>query len=118
MLAHARRCFFEALKALPDAQRKQASAGHEAVRRIDALYLIETEIKTLSDAERTRIRRDQALPQLAALHDWASTLQREALPSAKLGETIRYLLTQWPKLVRYIEDPRLAIDTKFSGELD
>src|SRR5712672_1058112 len=32
--AHARRRFFEALKALPNAQRKQDSTAHEAVRRI------------------------------------------------------------------------------------
>jgi len=55
--AHARRRFFEALKALPNAQRKQASAAHEAVRRIDALYLIERQIKDLSDEDRTRIPR-------------------------------------------------------------
>jgi hypothetical protein len=109
--AHARRRFFEALKALPNAQRKQASAAHEAVRRIDALYLIETKIKTLSDAERTGIRREEALPLLNSLHEWASTVQRETLPSGKLGKAIGYLLTQWPKLVRYIEDPTLAIDT-------
>ena len=58
--AHARRRFFEALKALPNAQRKQASAAaHEAVRRIDALYLIERQIKDLSDDERTRIRSEK-----------------------------------------------------------
>ena len=113
-MAHARRRFFEALKALPNAQRKQLSAAHEAVRRIDALYLIERQIKNLSDAERTRIRQEEALPQLTSLHNWASTLQHETLPSGKLGEAIGYLLTQWPKLARYIEDPRLAIDTNLA----
>jgi transposase len=43
--AHARRRFFEALKALPNARRTGAAASHEAVRRIDALYLIERQIE-------------------------------------------------------------------------
>lgn len=112
--AHARRRFFEALKALPNAQRKQASAAHEAVRRIDALYLIERQIKDLGDEGRTRIRRDEAVPQLVSLHAWASKMQHETMPSGKLGEALGYLITQWPKLVRYVEDPRLAIDTNLA----
>jgi len=59
--AHARRRFFEALKALPNAQRKQASTAHEAVRRIDALYLIERQIKHLKYGERTPSRTDEAV---------------------------------------------------------
>ncbi len=112
--AHARRRFFEALKALPNAQRKQASAAHEAVRRIDALYLIERQIKDLDDDGRTRIRREEAAPQLASLHEWAGKMQHETMPSGKLGEALGYLITQWPKLVRYVEDPRLAIDTNLA----
>jgi len=112
--SHARRRFFEALKALPNAQRKQASAAHEAVRRIDALYLIERQIKDLSDEGRTRIRGDEAVPQLQSLHEWASKMQHETMPSGKLGEALGYLITQWPKLVRYVEDPCLAIDTNLA----
>ncbi len=112
--AHSRRRFFEALKALPNAQRKQASTAHEAVRRIDALYLIERQIKDLSDEDRTRIRSEEAVPQLASLHAWASKMQHETMPSGKLGEALGYLITQWPKLVRYVEDPRLAIDTNLA----
>ena len=112
--AHARRRFFEALKALPDAPSKRASAAHEGVQRIDALYLIEREIKALDDAERTRVRRERAVPQLQSLHAWASQLQHETMPSGKLGDALGYLLKQWPKLVRYVEDPRLAMDTNLA----
>jgi transposase len=112
--SHSRRRFFEALKGLPNAQRKQASAAHEAVRRIDALCLIERQIKDLGDEERTRIRAEEAVPQLASLHKWASQMQHETMPSGKLGEALGYLITQWPKLVRYVEDPRLAIDTNLA----
>jgi transposase len=112
--AHARRRFFEALKALPNAQRKTATTAHEAVRRIDVLYRIEREIKDLSNEERTHVRQLKPVPLLESLHEWASRMQRETLPSGKLGDALGYLLTQWPKLARYVEDPRLAIDTNLA----
>ena len=33
------------------------------------------------------------------------------MPSGKLGEALGYFITQWSKLVRYVEYPCLAIDT-------
>lgn len=74
---------------MPNAQHKQASAAHEAVRRIDALYLIERQIKNLSDKERTWIWAAEAQPLLAALHAWAQQMQRETVPSGKLGRGAR-----------------------------
>ncbi|MGB5103431.1 MAG: IS66 family transposase [Steroidobacteraceae bacterium] len=113
-MAHARRRFFAAIKALPRAEQRTATAAHEAVRRIDALYTLERETKALEPDQRQRVRHDQARPQLASLHAWAEALVRQTLPSGKLGEALGYLLTQWPKLVRYIDDPRLAIDTNLA----
>jgi transposase len=113
-IAHARRRFFEAIKALPDAQRKSATTAHAAVRRIDKLYDIEREIRDLDNDDRTRVRQLKAMPLLNSLHEWARRIQAETLPSGKLGEALHYLLTQWPKLIRYVEDGRLAIDTNLA----
>jgi transposase len=112
--AHARRRFFEAIQALPASQRKQNTAAHEFVRRIDALYAIERDIKALSDEARLVARQTRAVPLLAALHDAAQSLQRDTLPSGKLGEALAYLTKQWPKLIRYVQDGRLAIDTNLA----
>jgi transposase len=113
-IAHARRRFFEAIKALPDAQRKTATTAHEAVRRIDKLYDIEREIKDLDNDDRRSIRQLKSVPLLSSLHEWASRIQAETLPSGKLGEALSYLLTQWPKLIRYVDDGQLAIDTNLA----
>jgi len=113
-IAHARRKFFEAIKALPKSEQKSATAAHEAVRRIDELYKIEREASTLSDAERRAARQEKAVPILTSLHAWATDLERQTLPSGKLGAALAYLLKQWPKLVRYAEDGRVAIDTNLA----
>ena len=113
-LAHARRRFFEAIKALPKKEQKTATAAHEAVRRIDELYTIEREAKALTDVERTAVRKAKATPLLESLHEWASGLQQSTLPSGKLGEALAYLIKQWPKLIRYADDGQVAIDTNLA----
>lgn len=113
-IAHARRRFFEAIQALPHSERKRETAAHEMVRRIDALYSVEREIKALPPEQRTEIRRARAVPLLDALIDRARELQEQTLPSGKLGEALAYLTKQWPKLVRYVEDGQIAIDTNLA----
>lgn len=112
--AHARRRFFEAVQALPKSEQKKTTAAHEFVRRIDALYAIERDIKALSDEARLLARKTRAVPLLESLHAFAQSLQRDALPSGKLGEALAYLTKQWLKLIRYAEDGRLAIDTNLA----
>jgi transposase len=110
-IAHARRKFFEAVQALPKAERKSQTAAHEGVQRIDALYAIEREAKAMSDAERKAIREEKAAPLLKSLHAWAMDLKEQTMPSGKLGEALHYLLAQWPKLIRYLDNGAVAIDT-------
>jgi transposase len=113
-IAHARRKFFEAIKALPKEVRDQPTAAHEAVRRIDELYKIERDIGTFTDAERAAVRKDKAAPLLESLNTWATGLMQGTLPSGKLGEALVYLRNQWPKLIRYIDDGQVAIDTNLA----
>ena len=51
---------------------------------------------------------------LESLHAWAIDLERQTLPSGKLGTALAYLLKQWPKLIRYTEDGKVAIDTNLA----
>lgn len=110
-MAHCRRKFIEAVKALPGPQQKTPTAAHEAVHRIDALYAIEREARLLSAAERKTLREQRSRPLLESLLSWATRMHTETLGSGKLGQAFDYLLRQWPKLIRYLEDGRLAIDT-------
>jgi transposase len=112
--AHARRRFFEAIQALLQSEQKRETVAHEIVRRIDKLYEIERDIKAMTPAKRATERSQRAKPLLESLHDFARSLQQQTLPSGKLGEALAYLLKQWPKLVRYIDDGRLAIDTNLA----
>ena len=109
-MAKLKRRFLEAIEALPHSLRKE-TAAHEMVRRIDALYAIEREIKTLTPDERMKVRRERASPLLNMLIERACTLQNETPPTTRLSEALAYLTIQSPKWARYIEDGRLEIDT-------
>lgn len=113
-MAHARRRFFEAIKALPAPEHKREGAAHDIVRRIDALYAIEREIKPLTPEARRVERQRHAVPLLDSMHTAASSLQLHTLPSGKLGDALSYLTRQWSKLIRYVDDGRLAIDTNLA----
>jgi hypothetical protein len=88
-IAHLRRKFLDAIKALPRDMRKQSTAAHEDVGRIDELYAIEREIGAMFDAERMAVRREKALPRLESLHGWVIDLLGSTLASGKLGEAPR-----------------------------
>jgi transposase len=65
----------------------------------------------LTPEQRCEIRQQKATPLLQALHALACGHQVHTLPSGKLDEALSYLLTQWPKLIRYVQNGQLAIDT-------
>jgi hypothetical protein len=50
------------------------------VRRIDALYAIEREIKSLSPEARAIERQKRAMPLLEALYDFARSLEQQTIP--------------------------------------
>lgn len=108
-LAHARRKFNEALKA----QDTQAgSSGHAArgMQYIQALYRIERRLKQATPEERYQSRHDQAKPILDEMRAWLDVVLPHVPPRTLTGKALNYLQTQWPKLVRYLDDGRLRID--------
>ncbi len=100
--AHVRRKFV-------DAEPTDPTLSTEAVDRIRALFKIEEEAKELSDDARAALRKEQARPLLAEFKAWLELSDTQALPKSPLGRAIVYARNQWPALVRYADDGRLAI---------
>ena len=102
--AHVRRKFFDLHKA------HASPIAAEALRRIGALYAIETTIRGKPPQERLLARQDKAVPLLASLHDWLQETLRSLSQKSALAEAIRYALKLWTALVRYASDGRVEID--------
>ena len=109
--AHARRKFDEAVKALPKSQQKPSSAGI-GLLYCSRLFEIEDRIAELPPAERKKQRQSQAKPILAAFLAWAKT--RYAAPKSAQGQALHYLLEQWLRLNRYLDDGRLEISNNLA----
>jgi len=102
---HVRRYFYEA-------KENDPARAHEAIARIRLLYAVESAAKDrhLSGAELAAYRQENAGPLLQSFADWLAQEVPRALPKSKIGEAFLYAANQWPSLVRYVQDGRLAID--------
>ena len=102
--AHARRKFHDihAIHASP--------ITTEALARIGALYAIEDEVRGKAADLRLNVRQTRARPLLDELHKWMEKLLRSLSTKSDTASAIRYALSRWRALTRYIDDGQLEID--------
>jgi len=107
--AHARRKFFEASKA-----GGKPESAEEGIKHIRKLYYIEDDLRgqNLGDEEFLVKRKAQAEPILEKFYSWLVKKKEKdkVLDSSLLGKAIHYSLSQWDKMVAYLESPYLTPD--------
>jgi hypothetical protein len=121
--AHCRRYFVKAEKV------GQSPSGQSLARvvirdYIGKLYAVEREIKALREQreraeavltldEVLKIRQEKSAPIAAAFKKWLDEVGPGIPPESALGKAIGYTLSQWEKLVRYLEHPDIPIDNNY-----
>jgi hypothetical protein len=103
-LAHARRKFFD----LNEAQANPIA--QEALRRIAALYAIETTGHDMTVPARKALRQEQAQPLLQSLHDWLLSTRVTVANGGGTAKAIDYSLKRWSPLRRYATQGHFPID--------
>jgi transposase len=103
--AHVRRRFYELAAAGP------APIASEALERIATLYAIEKDIRGRSAEERRAIRQEKTLPLLVDLEPWLRSKLALISQKSKLAEAIRYALSRWEGLTRFVDDGRIEMDS-------
>jgi transposase len=103
-LAHIRRKFFELMTAY------NSPIATEAVERIGALYRIEREIKGRSPDERRSVRTARARPLFDDMRRWLEESLHQVPPKSETAVAIRYALSLWDALARYLDDGRIEVD--------
>lgn len=88
-----------------------APIAEEALRRIAALYRVETELRGQGPEHRRAGRQAQAKPALEAFRPWLEDQLPRVPGKSRLAEALRYPLKHWDGLVHYLADGRLEIDT-------
>lgn len=102
--AHVRRHFY-------DLEQAHASPiAQEALLRIVALYKVEDQIRGKPPEERRALRQAESKPLLDSLRQWLETTLSKLSRKSDTTAAIRYALSRWDALTRYIEDGHIEID--------
>jgi transposase len=102
--AHVRRHFYDL------EQAHSSPVAREALQRIGALYGIEEPIRGRPPDERRAVRQAQAKPLLDSLRQWLEATLSKLSRKSETTVAIRYALSRWNALTRYIEDGHVEID--------
>ena len=102
--AHVRRKFYDIQIA------NDSAIATEAVQRIGALYDIEREIRGKPADLRCQIRQARAGPLIEALHRWLNSTLTKLSRKSDTAAAIRYALSRWRALTRYLDDGRIEMD--------
>jgi hypothetical protein len=102
--AHVRRKFY-------DLEQAHASpVAREALQRIGALYGIEEQIRGHPPEQRREVRQAEAQPLLDSLRQWFEEILSKLSRKSETTAAIRYAVSRWEALTRYIEDGHIEID--------
>jgi transposase len=102
--AHVRRKFFDLATAGP------APIAEDALARIAELYAVEARIRGAPPDERRRARAAEASPKVEALKLRIEADLARVPAKGAVAQAIRYALSRWPALSRYLDDGRIEID--------
>ena len=103
--SHVRRRFYELAAAGP------APIASEALTRIGELYAVEAEIRGRSADARRTARQERGRPVTDALEPWLRDRLETISQKGKLAEAIRYALSRWEGLARFLDDGRIELDS-------
>lgn len=104
--AHVRRSFYEL-----QAGDTPAPIASEALARIAKLYAVEAEIRGQPAEQRCRARQQRSTPILDALRPWLEQQLTLVSGKSKIAGAIRYALSRWQGLSRFLDDGRVELDS-------
>jgi transposase len=93
-----------------DPYRSRFTNHNRGDRRIAALYAIEAEIRGSTPEIRKTIRQARARPLVDSMHTWLEATLAKLSRKSDTAAAIRYALSRWTALTRYIDDGQLEID--------
>ncbi|MBK4216170.1 IS66 family transposase [Paracoccus caeni] len=102
--AHVRRLFMDEIKA------EKAPHAKEIVTLIRELYAIESAINGKAPLVRASVRRKESRPVLDRIRNRLMELEKHYLGKSDMRKAIRYTLTRWIGLTRFVDHGRIELD--------
>lgn len=107
--SHARRYLFDALPT--------ASEAREGLDIILDLFMVERDAQRrniVGTAEHLELRNKRCVPVLARLEAWRDKMTPLFEPKSPMGQALRYMKNQWPRLLVFLRDPLIPIHNNAS----
>jgi transposase len=104
--AHVRRKFYEL-----QAAGTPAPIASEALTRIAGLYAVEADIRGATSEQRRHVRQRRSRPIVEALKSWLEHQLTLVSRKSTLAGAIRYALSRWDGLSRFLDDGRIEVDS-------
>jgi transposase len=101
--SHVRRRFYELANKSPVAT--------EVLRRIALLYAVENEVRGSPADKRRAVRDERSRVIVDDLRHYLDARRRQVSAKSKLAEAMRYALSRWDGLSRFLEDGRIDLDS-------
>ena len=101
--AHVRRKFYELARTSPVAE--------DVLRRIAMLYIVEDEVRGLAPEPRRAARHERSRMIVDDLRVYLDARLRQVSAKSKLADAIRYALTRWDGLTRFLDDGCIDLDS-------
>ena len=101
--SHARRKFYDLAEKSPVAA--------EILKRIARLYEVEDQVRGSSAEQRRAMRDEHSRILVDDLKVYLDARLRQLSAKSKLAEAIRYAVSRWDGLVRFLDDGRIELDT-------
>ena len=92
-------------------ENDKSPIAEEMLRRVAALYQVEEGVRGKPPGLRLAARREHTAPIVTALKPWLEAQLSRISGKSRLAEDIRYTLSLWPGLIRFLDDGRLELDT-------
>lgn len=102
---HARRNYYDIHTAT------DSPIAAEALRRYAELYAIEADIRGRSADVRLRVRQERSRPLMEDFERWLTQQLHLISGGSDLARAIRYCLSRWTTLSRFLTDGRVEMDT-------
>jgi transposase len=103
-------CWAHARRKLYDVHLETKSpAAAQALETMARLFAIEADIRGKPPVERLAARRARATPILAELRAFFDATMAKVSGKSSLAGAIRYAVSRWPALTRYVDDGRLEM---------
>jgi transposase len=109
--AHSRRKVFDALKLSPEDR-----VAAQLVARINELFAIDAEARDagMSHERRHVLRGERSRPLLGVMKKEMQAAQAAVLPASALGKAVNYTLSQWHKLILFLDYPILELSNNLA----